>query len=93
MGGSDAYQTLPRSLLSERIALAILVWSTNAYHPFDLALDLPCEAFTNLYHRDGGLHIDVSVVASILHQVAGWQWWTTVIRVDNVENGRHTQNV
>ena len=34
-----------------------------------------------------GLDRDVSV-AGIRHQVAGW---ATVIRVDNVENGRHTQ--
>ena len=30
---------------------------TIAYHAADLGLPLPCVAFTNLYHRDGGLDI------------------------------------
>ena len=36
-GGSDAYQTLPDPVLAERIRLVLLVWSTNAYQPADLA--------------------------------------------------------
>ncbi len=63
-------------------------WSTNGYQPPDLGADLPCATFTNTYHRGEGLGIDLSV-AGIGHQVAGW---ATVIRVDNVENGPHTQN-
>ena len=58
MGGSDAYQTLPEYLLAMLKPLVILDWSTNAYHPLNLGRDLPCEAFTNLYHRDEGLTTD-----------------------------------
>jgi hypothetical protein len=61
---------------------------TIAYQVSILGGGLPCRAFTNHYHRGLGLHIDRSVVAGDQHQVAGW---ATVIRVDNVENGRHTQ--
>ena len=60
---------------------------TNAYHAADLGAGLPSETFTNLYHRDGGLHIDVSVVAGIGHQGTGWPGWHRVIRVDNVAHG------
>jgi hypothetical protein len=56
---------------------------TIAYHPPDLGALLPCCTFTKHYHRGLGLHIDVSVVASIQHQVAGWKWWHRVIAVDN----------
>ena len=56
---------------------------TNAYQPADLSVDLPCATFTNHYHRDEGLTIELS----IMHQVTGW---ARVIRVDNVENRRHT---
>ena len=31
---------------------------TNRYHSPDLALDLPCETFTNHYHRGLGTHTD-----------------------------------
>ncbi len=107
-----AYQSLPRSSLTERIPLVILVWSgaalpfptmphmqehldfglvrpglTNTYQPPNLGRDLPSEAFTNLYHRGLGLHIELSIVdrvASIRHQVAGWH---RVIGVDNVAHG------
>ena len=58
LGGSDAYQTLPEYLLAMLKPLVILDWSTNAYHPADLGLDLPRVAFTNLYHRDEGLTTD-----------------------------------
>ena len=62
-----------------------LVWSTILYHVSDLSLDLPCATFTNHYHRDGGLDIDVSV-AGIQHQVAGWARVITVYNVENREN-------
>jgi hypothetical protein len=52
------YQSLPRSVLAERIALVVLDWSTNAYQSRDLALLLPCRTFTNLYHLDEGLTTD-----------------------------------
>jgi hypothetical protein len=51
MGGPDAYQTLPDPVLAVRNPLADLVWSTNCYHPPDLALLLPRDTFTNHYHR------------------------------------------
>ena len=41
--------------------LVILDWSTNCYQLSDLALLLPCEAFTNHYHRGQGLGIDLAV--------------------------------
>ena len=65
-----------------------MVWwgLTNPYHAANLGPTRPCVAFTNDYHREEGLHIDVSVVAGHQHQVTGWKWWGTVIRVDNVEN-------
>ena len=58
---------------ARRIGAFGLVWPglTNPYHAADLALPLLCEAFTKHYHRDGGLHIDVSVVAGIGHRMAG----------------------
>ena len=55
---------------------------TRAYQSADLALHLPYETFTNLYHRIGGLGID-SQVAGRVHQVAGW---ASVVRVIAVEN-------
>jgi hypothetical protein len=64
---------------------------TTAYHSPDLSLNLPCLAFTNLYHRDGGQGTD----SHIDHKVAGW---CRVITVENdgtqwhsVENRRHHQ--
>ena len=62
----------------------VLVWSTILYHVSILGQTFWSAAFTNTYHRDLGLTIELS----IMHQVARW---ATVIRVDNVENGRHTQ--
>ena len=38
-GGSDAYQTLPRSMLAVRNPEVFLDWSTNAYQPADLGLN------------------------------------------------------
>ena len=73
-GGSDAYQTLPESMLAVRNPLVILDWSTNAYHLPDLALLLPCATFTNHYHRGLGRGIDLSVVASVVG-------WASVARV------------
>ena len=57
----DAYQTLPDPVLTVRTPLVILVWSTRAYHVRDLGLILPSGTFTNHYHRDRGLGIDLSV--------------------------------
>ena len=48
-GGSDAYQTLPRSVLAVRNPLVVLDWSTNCYHPSDLGLTFGYTAFTNHY--------------------------------------------
>ena len=48
---------------------------TTAYHSADLALLLPCDSFTNHYHRDGGQATDVSVGGS----VAGWAMVVRVI--------------
>ena len=84
LGGSDAYQTLPRSLLTERNPLVILDWSTNCYHLPDLGRDLPRIAFTNLYHRDGGTGYGLTYRSQ-----SGWvgmvgqgyiqlEWWCTV---------------
>ena len=53
---------------------------TNPYHARDLGQGLPCCTFTNLYHRDGGLGIELSIVAGNQHQATGWH---RVIRVDN----------
>ena len=64
--------------------LVDLDWSTILYHVSNLGQTLPQEAFTNHYHRDEGLTIELS----IMHQVAGW---ATVIRVDNVENRKNTR--
>ena len=41
--------------------MVVLVWSTNVYQPPDLSLNLPQATFTNTYHRDRGLGIDLSV--------------------------------
>ena len=60
----------------------ILVWSTILYHVSDLSLIRPTIGFTNLYRREQGQGIDVSV-AGIGHQVAGR---AMVITVDNREN-------
>ena len=73
-GGSDAYQRLPDPVLAVRNPLVVLAWSTNCYQPADLALPLPCEAFTNDYHRGLGRGIDLSVVASVVG-------WASVARV------------
>ena len=54
-GGSDAYQMLPDPMLAVRNPLVFLDWSTNAYHPAILSLNLPCIGFTNHYHRGLGL--------------------------------------
>ena len=51
-----------------------LVWSTNAYHCADLGLTRGHCAFTNLYHRDGGLGHDLSVEGSVVA-------WASVARV------------
>jgi hypothetical protein len=48
---------------------------TNPYQPPDLGQGLPCVTFTNLYHRDGGPDIELSIydrATGIGHQVAGW---------------------
>ena len=45
-------------MLAVRTPLVILAWSTNAYHPSDLALLLPRIAFTNHYHREEGQGIE-----------------------------------
>ena len=53
---------------------------------FDL---LVCHLYQLLPPPDRRLTTD-----SHMHDtVAGWAGWTRVITVDNVENGRHTQNV
>ena len=57
---------------------------TNAYHSADLSLSRPCEAFTNLYHRDGGLGIDLAVgVVGVV--------WLMLCRVITMENRTHHQ--
>ena len=58
---ADAYQTLPYLTPRQRNPLVFLDWSTNAYQSADLGRNLPSEAFTNHYHRDRGLGIDLSV--------------------------------
>ena len=60
-----------------------MVWVviTIPYHASDLGLGLPRVAFTNLYHRDGGLGIHshiAHIATSIGHQVAGWHRVITV---------------
>ena len=57
---------------------------TIPYHVSILGQTLPQETFTKHYHRGDGLTIELN----IMHQVTGW---ARVIRVDNVENRRHTQ--
>ena len=58
---------------------------TNAYQSSDLGRSRPCEAFTNNYHREGGLGIDLAVgVVGVVGCM--------LCRVITVENGRHTQN-
>ena len=52
--------------------LVHLDWSTNAYHIADLSLNPGQNTFTNHYHRDGGLGIDVSVAGGV---VATWAVW------------------
>ena len=64
--------------------MVVLVWSTNTYQPRDLGQNRPRATFTNTYHRDLGLTIELG----IMHQVAGW---ARVIRVDNVENRENHQ--
>ena len=66
------YQSLPDPVPTERIALVVLDWSTNCYQPADLALSLPCECFTNHYHRGLGQGIDVSVAGSVVAGMAVW---------------------
>ena len=67
-------------MLAVRNPLVILDWSTNCYHLPDLGLNLPCETFTNLYHRGLGRGIDVSVVGSVVG-------WASVARVIHSRNG------
>ena len=57
----DPYQTLPDPVLAVRNPMVVLDWSTNCYHPPDLALPLPCVTFTNNYHRGLGLTIELSI--------------------------------
>ena len=73
-GGSDAYQTLPRSMLAMRNPLVILDWSTNAYHSRDLGLTFGCTAFTNHYHRGEDRGIDLGVGGHAVG-VATWATW------------------
>jgi len=66
----------------------LVAWClTNAYQSSDLGAGLPSETFTNLYHRDGGLGIDLSVGGDVRwcgSRVRGGQgyiqleWWRTV---------------
>ena len=46
----DPYQMLPRSMLAVRNPVVFLDWSTNAYHPSDLALFAGMATFTK-HHR------------------------------------------
>ena len=57
----DAYQRLPYLTPRQRNPLVFLDWSTNAYQSADLGRNLPRDTFTNHYHRDRGLGIDLSV--------------------------------
>ena len=45
---------LPESVLTVRICLVFLVWSTNAYQSADLGLNLGQNTITNHYHREEG---------------------------------------
>jgi hypothetical protein len=54
---------------------------TIAYQSPNLGLGLPRETFTNLYHRDGGQGIELSIVAGNQHQATGWRWLCRVITV------------
>ena len=51
---------------------------TTTYHSFDLSLGRPLASFTNHYHREQGLGIDLSTDVSVVASVAGW---ATVVRV------------
>ena len=85
-------------MLEMRNPLVFLDWSTNAYQPRDLSLNLPRATFTNHYHRgegDGGQGTDLGVVDSV---VATGAVGSRVITVENdatawhsVENRGHTQ--
>ena len=45
---------------------------TIPYQGADLAQGLPRDTFTNLYLRGDTTHIDIHIVTSNGHQVAGW---------------------
>ena len=62
------YHSLPNFSHHWRIPLVDLVWSTILYHVRGLGQTFWSLAFTNHYHRDEGLTIELSIV----HQVAGW---------------------
>ena len=73
---------------------------TNPYQPVDLGRDLPLETFTNLYHRDGGLGIDLSVGGDVRwcgSRVRGGQgyiqleWWYT-LRMCRHHGGRYRKD-
>ena len=64
--------------------MVVLVWSTILYQASDLGQTFGSAAFTKHYHRDEGLTIGLGVEVTVGR-------WATVIRVDNVENRRHTQ--
>ena len=85
-GGSDAYQTLPDPVLTERIALVFLAWSTNAYHLPDLGRNLPRGGFTNHYHRGLRLTIEQGIEASVMHRAPGWAGLTAWHSVENRES-------
>ena len=59
------YQMLPDPMLVMLKPLVFLDWSTNCYHSADLALLLPSGGFTNDYHRDDGLTIDLGAGAEV----------------------------
>ena len=56
-GGRDAYQMLPDPVLAVRNPLVFLDWSTNCYHPSDLALFAGMATFTK--HHRLAVRIDV----------------------------------
>ena len=61
-GLARAYQSLPIRTCKQHGGFGLVTPPfTIAYQPADLGALLPCETFTNLYHRDGGLGIDLSV--------------------------------
>ena len=62
---------LPDPMLAMLKPLVFLDWSTNAYHPAILSLNLPCIGFTNHYHRGEGQGIDLSV-GVVFAGMAGW---------------------